>query len=174
MRIGEFLSFLHVFLSVLFFLGRIPYLQLRVPGAKKQRDPVLSFGPVAVGKSSQKHFEIFNPSPVTHTHSHMHPSRVQLYTLQGSYPDHSLYTGNSYFRSLPADWLGALNWIRVQLSHDRGGSGVWWISTGWCYLHSRCGGFSLHSLLISEMQRSADWTCTEAQWKLCWYGIYNT
>uniref|UniRef100_H3C1V3 Uncharacterized protein n=1 Tax=Tetraodon nigroviridis TaxID=99883 RepID=H3C1V3_TETNG len=43
----------------------IPYLQIRIPGAEKQRDPVLSFGSVAVGKSSQKQFEIFNPCAVT-------------------------------------------------------------------------------------------------------------
>lgn len=64
---------LHLFLSLLCFLASIPYLQIRIPGAEKQRDPVLSFGSVAVGKSSQKQFEIFNPCAVIHTAIRVHP-----------------------------------------------------------------------------------------------------
>ncbi|XP_056903447.1 cilia- and flagella-associated protein 65 isoform X2 [Takifugu flavidus] len=45
--------------------AKMPCLQLRIPGVEKQCDPVLSFGSVAVGKSSQKSIEIFNPTPVT-------------------------------------------------------------------------------------------------------------
>lgn len=30
--------------------------------------PLVGFGPVAVGKSLQKHFDIFNPSPVGGAH----------------------------------------------------------------------------------------------------------
>uniref|UniRef100_A0A3Q0RYE1 Si:ch1073-349o24.2 n=1 Tax=Amphilophus citrinellus TaxID=61819 RepID=A0A3Q0RYE1_AMPCI len=50
--------------------------------------PVVAFGPVAVGKSSQKHFDIFNPSPVGTTHRHTNanaqaqwPSPTNLCTL---------------------------------------------------------------------------------------------
>ncbi|XP_041807029.1 cilia- and flagella-associated protein 65 [Chelmon rostratus] len=49
-------------------LAKYPCLQLRNPGTKdgkEQRGPVLHFGSVAVGQSLQKHFDIFNPSPVT-------------------------------------------------------------------------------------------------------------
>lgn len=101
----NFFHFCMYILSVLFFLGRIPYLQLRVPGAKKQRDPVLSFGPVAVGKSSQKHFEIFNPSPVTHTHTQPRASfqSATVHSAGALTLITPLYTGNGYFRSLPAD-----------------------------------------------------------------------
>ncbi|XP_070832675.1 LOW QUALITY PROTEIN: cilia- and flagella-associated protein 65 [Chaetodon trifascialis] len=49
-------------------LAKYPCLQLRNPGTrdeKEQHGPVLHFGSVAVGQSLQKHFDIFNPSPVT-------------------------------------------------------------------------------------------------------------
>nr|XP_046260401.1 cilia- and flagella-associated protein 65 isoform X2 [Scatophagus argus] len=49
-------------------LAKYPCLQLRSPGAKdKKQDcgPVLHFGSVVVGQNLQKHFDIFNPSPVT-------------------------------------------------------------------------------------------------------------
>ncbi|XP_036966082.1 cilia- and flagella-associated protein 65 isoform X1 [Acanthopagrus latus] len=53
-------------------LAKYPFLQLRNPAAKdekQQSGPVLQFGSVAVGQSLQKHFEIFNPSPVTESFS---------------------------------------------------------------------------------------------------------
>ncbi|XP_037646659.1 cilia- and flagella-associated protein 65 isoform X1 [Sebastes umbrosus] len=49
-------------------LAKYPCLQLRNPGTKDEKaqsDPELHFGSVAVGQSLQKHFDIFNPSPVT-------------------------------------------------------------------------------------------------------------
>ncbi|KAK2839571.1 hypothetical protein Q5P01_013311 [Channa striata] len=49
-------------------LAKYPYLQLRIAGTKEvkqQGTPVLDFGSVAIGQNVQKHFEIFNPSPVT-------------------------------------------------------------------------------------------------------------
>ncbi|KAI3356474.1 hypothetical protein L3Q82_017688, partial [Scortum barcoo] len=49
-------------------LAKYPCLQVRVSGnedKKEQSGPALHFGSVAVGQSLQKHFEIFNPSPVT-------------------------------------------------------------------------------------------------------------
>lgn len=52
------------------FAAKYPYLQVRNAGAdgeKEQRDTVLDFGPVAVGKTVQKHFDIFNPSVVSST-----------------------------------------------------------------------------------------------------------
>ncbi|KAM9346883.1 cilia- and flagella-associated protein 65 [Symphorus nematophorus] len=48
-------------------LAKYPSLQLRNPRTKDEKEqcgPVLHFGSVAVGQSLQKHFEIFNPSPV--------------------------------------------------------------------------------------------------------------
>lgn len=53
----------------------MPCLQLRIPGVEQQCDPVLSFGSVAVGKSSQKSFEIFNPTPVRITAIRIHITR---------------------------------------------------------------------------------------------------
>ncbi|XP_073329268.1 cilia- and flagella-associated protein 65 [Pagrus major] len=49
-------------------LGKYPFLQLRNPATKDEKEqsgPVLQFGSVAVGQSLQKHFDILNPSPVT-------------------------------------------------------------------------------------------------------------
>ncbi|XP_077437145.1 cilia- and flagella-associated protein 65 isoform X1 [Vanacampus margaritifer] len=48
-------------------VAKYPCLQLRSPSSKEKQDggPVLNFGSVAVGQSSQKCFEIFNPSHVT-------------------------------------------------------------------------------------------------------------
>ncbi|TMS06489.1 Cilia- and flagella-associated protein 65 [Larimichthys crocea] len=49
-------------------LAKYPCLQLRNPCTKvekEQCDPLLHFGSVAVGQSLQKHFDIFNPCPVT-------------------------------------------------------------------------------------------------------------
>uniref|UniRef100_A0A3B4UBL5 Cilia and flagella associated protein 65 n=1 Tax=Seriola dumerili TaxID=41447 RepID=A0A3B4UBL5_SERDU len=49
-------------------LAKYPCLQLRNPVEKEEKDqggPVLHFGSVAVGKSLQKYFDIFNPTPVT-------------------------------------------------------------------------------------------------------------
>ncbi|XP_056292370.1 cilia- and flagella-associated protein 65 [Pseudoliparis swirei] len=49
-------------------LAKYPCLQLRNPGTtdeKEQCGPELHFGSVAVGQSLKKHFDIFNPSPVT-------------------------------------------------------------------------------------------------------------
>ncbi|XP_029981230.1 cilia- and flagella-associated protein 65 [Sphaeramia orbicularis] len=49
-------------------LAKYPYLQLKNPNrdAKKELgDLVLDFGSVAVGRTLHKHFDIFNPSPVT-------------------------------------------------------------------------------------------------------------
>nr|XP_019945243.1 PREDICTED: cilia- and flagella-associated protein 65 [Paralichthys olivaceus] len=49
-------------------LAKHPCLQLRNPAAKEEKEqggPVLHFGSVAVGQNLQKHFDIFNPSPVT-------------------------------------------------------------------------------------------------------------
>uniref|UniRef100_UPI0009B41025 cilia- and flagella-associated protein 65 n=1 Tax=Monopterus albus TaxID=43700 RepID=UPI0009B41025 len=49
-------------------LAKYPYLQLRNPGTSEQREqgcPALHFGSVSVGRSLQKHFDIFNPSPVS-------------------------------------------------------------------------------------------------------------
>ncbi|XP_053295148.1 cilia- and flagella-associated protein 65 [Pleuronectes platessa] len=53
-------------------LGKYPYLQLRNPAAKEEKEQeasVLHFGSVAVGQSLQKHFDIFNPSAVTSSFS---------------------------------------------------------------------------------------------------------
>ncbi|XP_040004712.1 cilia- and flagella-associated protein 65 isoform X2 [Xiphias gladius] len=49
-------------------LAKYPCLQLRNPATKEEKEqggPELHFGSVAVGQSLQKHFDIFNPSPVT-------------------------------------------------------------------------------------------------------------
>ncbi|XP_029315132.1 LOW QUALITY PROTEIN: cilia- and flagella-associated protein 65 [Cottoperca gobio] len=49
-------------------LAKYACVQLRKPGSKDEKEqgrPELHFGSVAVGQSLQKHFEIFNPSPVT-------------------------------------------------------------------------------------------------------------
>ncbi|KAJ4933197.1 hypothetical protein JOQ06_030032 [Pogonophryne albipinna] len=49
-------------------LAKFPFLQLKSPGTKGEKEqyhPELHFGSVAVGKSLQKHVDIFNPSPVT-------------------------------------------------------------------------------------------------------------
>uniref|UniRef100_UPI0037E8BD37 cilia- and flagella-associated protein 65 n=1 Tax=Semicossyphus pulcher TaxID=241346 RepID=UPI0037E8BD37 len=49
-------------------LAKYPCLQLRTLGTNDKKGlcgPELHFGSVAVGQSLQKHFEIFNPSPVT-------------------------------------------------------------------------------------------------------------
>ncbi|GAA6231328.1 coiled-coil domain-containing protein 108 [Lates japonicus] len=49
-------------------LAKYPCLQLRDQATKEEKEqggPVLHFGSVAVGQSLQKHFDIFNPSPVT-------------------------------------------------------------------------------------------------------------
>ncbi|XP_059199527.1 cilia- and flagella-associated protein 65 [Centropristis striata] len=49
-------------------LAKYPRLQLRNPGTKGEKEQCsseLHFGSVAVGQSLQKHFDIFNPSPVT-------------------------------------------------------------------------------------------------------------
>lgn len=51
-------------------LAKYPCLQLRNTGTKEEKEkgsPVLHFGSVAVGQSLQKHFDIFNPSPVSNT-----------------------------------------------------------------------------------------------------------
>uniref|UniRef100_A0A3Q0SAU0 Si:ch1073-349o24.2 n=1 Tax=Amphilophus citrinellus TaxID=61819 RepID=A0A3Q0SAU0_AMPCI len=53
--------------------SKYPHLQVNCSsskGVKENGAPVVAFGPVAVGKSSQKHFDIFNPSPVGTTHRH--------------------------------------------------------------------------------------------------------
>lgn len=52
------------------FSAKYPCLQLRNPCTKvekEQCDPLLHFGSVAVGQSLQKHFDIFNPCPVSST-----------------------------------------------------------------------------------------------------------
>ncbi|XP_068602653.1 cilia- and flagella-associated protein 65 [Brachionichthys hirsutus] len=49
-------------------LAKYPHLQLRNPGTEENA-PVLDFGSVAVGQSSHKHIDIFNPSPVAATFS---------------------------------------------------------------------------------------------------------
>ncbi|XP_042350684.1 cilia- and flagella-associated protein 65 isoform X3 [Plectropomus leopardus] len=49
-------------------LAKYPCLQLKNPGIVDEKEkccPVLNFGSVAVGQSLQKHFDVFNPSPVT-------------------------------------------------------------------------------------------------------------
>ncbi|XP_029386708.1 cilia- and flagella-associated protein 65 [Echeneis naucrates] len=49
-------------------LAKYPCLQLKNPAKKKEKEQeglLLHFGSVAIGKSLQKHFDIFNPSPVT-------------------------------------------------------------------------------------------------------------
>ncbi|XP_076731494.1 cilia- and flagella-associated protein 65 isoform X2 [Maylandia zebra] len=49
-------------------LAKYPHLLVKNPSSKGGEDnggPLVDFGPVAVGKSLQKHFDIFNPSPVT-------------------------------------------------------------------------------------------------------------
>ncbi|XP_040912258.1 cilia- and flagella-associated protein 65 [Toxotes jaculatrix] len=49
-------------------LAKYPCLQLRNPATMEQEEqghPMLCFGSVAVGQNLQKHFNIFNPSPVT-------------------------------------------------------------------------------------------------------------
>lgn len=59
---------LSLVLPLLFFAAKYPCLQLRDPGTKDEREqhgPALHFGSVAVGQSLQKHFDIFNPSPVS-------------------------------------------------------------------------------------------------------------
>ncbi|XP_035030976.2 cilia- and flagella-associated protein 65 [Hippoglossus stenolepis] len=53
-------------------LAKYPYLQLRNPAAKEEKEqgaPVVHFGSVAIGQSLQKHFDIFNPSAVTSSFS---------------------------------------------------------------------------------------------------------
>ncbi|XP_035460487.2 cilia- and flagella-associated protein 65 isoform X2 [Scophthalmus maximus] len=48
-------------------LAKYPCLQLRNPATKEEKEqgvPELRFGSVAVGQSLQRHFDIFNPSPV--------------------------------------------------------------------------------------------------------------
>ncbi|XP_051260176.1 cilia- and flagella-associated protein 65 isoform X3 [Dicentrarchus labrax] len=58
-------------------LAKYPCLQLRNPSTKDEKEqcsPVLHFGSVAVGQSLQKHFDIFNPSPVTASFSLLHLS----------------------------------------------------------------------------------------------------
>ncbi|XP_060944050.1 cilia- and flagella-associated protein 65 [Limanda limanda] len=53
-------------------LGKYPYLQLRNPAAKEEKEQeasVLQFGSLAVGQSLQKHLDIFNPSGVTSSFS---------------------------------------------------------------------------------------------------------
>lgn len=59
-----------LFLPVLFLSAKYPCLQLRNPVTKDKKEqcgPELHFGSVAVGQSLQKHFDIFNPSPVSST-----------------------------------------------------------------------------------------------------------
>lgn len=49
-------------------LAKYPCLQLRNPATKEEKEqgvPELRFGSVAVGQSLQRHFDIFNPSPVS-------------------------------------------------------------------------------------------------------------
>ncbi|XP_054864810.1 cilia- and flagella-associated protein 65-like, partial [Amphiprion ocellaris] len=49
-------------------LAKYPYLQLRNPSSQEEEgwgDPVLQFGSVVIGQCLRKHFDIFNPSPVT-------------------------------------------------------------------------------------------------------------
>ncbi|XP_068557648.1 cilia- and flagella-associated protein 65 [Cebidichthys violaceus] len=49
-------------------IAKYPCLQLRHPGTKDDKEqcaPELHFGSVAIAQSLQKHFDIFNPSPVT-------------------------------------------------------------------------------------------------------------
>lgn len=49
-------------------VAKYPCLQLRNPGTKDEKEkgkPVLHFGSVAIGQSLQKHFDIFNLSPVS-------------------------------------------------------------------------------------------------------------
>ncbi|XP_031714488.1 cilia- and flagella-associated protein 65 isoform X2 [Anarrhichthys ocellatus] len=49
-------------------IAKYPCLQLRNPDTKDDKEqcgPELHFGSVAIGQSLQKHFDIFNPSPVT-------------------------------------------------------------------------------------------------------------
>ncbi|XP_041929012.1 cilia- and flagella-associated protein 65 isoform X1 [Alosa sapidissima] len=49
-------------------LSKYPYLEIRSPGGE-EGCKLLEFGTVAFGSSQEKHFEIFNPSPVTSSFS---------------------------------------------------------------------------------------------------------
>ncbi|KAM9364881.1 cilia- and flagella-associated protein 65 [Pholidichthys leucotaenia] len=62
-------------------LAKHPYLQLRSPSGSSEEQhgaSVVQFGPVAVGQSLQKHFDIFNPTPV--------PVSFSLERLHGGVP----------------------------------------------------------------------------------------
>lgn len=89
---------------------------MKNPSSKEGEDnggPLVDFGPVAVGKSLQKHFDIFNPSPVGGAHRHVSAkvhARSLLPHIFASFP-----AGNGVFFSVTAAWWGALVWIRVQL-----------------------------------------------------------
>lgn len=88
----------------------MPCLQVRIPGVEQQCDPVLPFGSVAVGKSSQKSFEIFNPTPVRITAIRIHITpkckvlrALTLFSLSLS-PCLSQVT-TSFTLSLLTDWV---------------------------------------------------------------------
>lgn len=47
------------------FLAKYPYLQIRSLG-QEEGSRLLEFGSVAIGSCLEKHFEIYNPSSVSH------------------------------------------------------------------------------------------------------------
>lgn len=61
------LNHLPLVFPVLSFLAKYAFLQLKTPDTKEDKDkcdPLLHFGTIPIGKSLQKNFDIFNPSPV--------------------------------------------------------------------------------------------------------------
>lgn len=88
----------------------MPCLQLRIPGVENQCDPVLSFGSVAIGKSSQKSFEIFNPTPVRITAISIHITRKCKFLRALTLFSFSLslclsQVATSFTLSLLTDWV---------------------------------------------------------------------
>uniref|UniRef100_A0A3B3WI67 Homeobox domain-containing protein n=1 Tax=Poecilia mexicana TaxID=48701 RepID=A0A3B3WI67_9TELE len=65
-------------------LTKYPFLQLRISNEEEENihgDIELDFGSVAVGHSLSKHFEIFNPSPVSSNHVFMLNLKIRLLVL---------------------------------------------------------------------------------------------